>query len=109
MKYRKLVVIIGSFAVMALGVNPSSAAPATIEQESSASLITTVKPIDSTPKVSAITASEVMHWVCRVITTMVGVSAYLYTVVITQGVMTLLAREVITYLAVPAIVCDWFF
>jgi hypothetical protein len=41
--------------------------------------------------------------------TSVAVSAYVYTVAVTDGVMMVVAREVIRYMTVPSIVCEWFF
>jgi hypothetical protein len=50
-----------------------------------------------------------MRWVCKTLSTTVAVSAWVYTVVVTDGVAMVVAREIIRYVTVPAIVCDWFF
>jgi hypothetical protein len=50
-----------------------------------------------------------MKWVCKTIITTVAVSGYVYYVVQSGGVMMVVAREVIRYVTVPAIVCEWFF
>jgi hypothetical protein len=51
----------------------------------------------------------IMKWVCKTLSTTVAISAWVYTVVVTEGVAMVIAREVIRYVTVPAIVCDWFF
>ena len=54
-------------------------------------------------------AGSIMKWVCKTIMTTVAVSVYIYSVVESGGVMMVVAREVIRYATVPAIVCEWFF
>jgi hypothetical protein len=62
-------------------------------------------PSTSTTKPSGL----IMRWVCKTLSTTVAVSAWVYTVVVTDGVAMVVAREIIRYVTVPAIVCDWFF
>jgi hypothetical protein len=50
-----------------------------------------------------------MKWVCKTIMTTVAISVYIYSVVESGGVTMVVAREVIKYATVPAIVCEWFF
>jgi hypothetical protein len=54
-------------------------------------------------------AGSIMKWVCKTIMTTVAISVYVYSVVQSGGVMMVVAREVIRYATVPAIVCEWFF
>ena len=82
-------------------ITPAPTTPSTITPAPVGSLLqnnSTIKPTGS-----------IMKWVCKTIMTTVAVSAYVTTVVVSDGVMMVVAREVIKYMSVPAIVCEWFF
>ena len=54
-----------------------------------------------------LSASEVVDWVCKVLITVVAVSAWTYAVVRTGGILLVISKEIIKYVTVPSIVCEW--
>ena len=100
---KKVVVTFSLIALLFFGTESASAAPTTA--------ITPAAPTTAeVPKIAAsISMPNLMQWVCKTIMTSVAVSAYVYTVAVTDGVMMVVAREVIRYMTVPSIVCEWFF
>jgi cytoskeletal protein RodZ len=79
-------------------ITPAPSATPTISQSITPPSTSTTKP-----------SGLIMRWVCKTLSTTVAVSAWVYTVVVTDGVAMVVAREIIRYVTVPAIVCDWFF
>jgi hypothetical protein len=127
----KIVVSIIMFAVATFGMDSANAADTAQTTSNSTQTVTpaptptqtvtpaptptqTVTPAPTTApflqnKSTIHPTGSIMKWVCKTIMTTVAVSAYVYTVVESGGVMMVVAREVIKYATVPAIVCDWFF
>ena len=109
---KKVVVTFSLIALLFFGTESASAAPTTAITP--AAPTTPITPAAQTtaevPKIAAsISMPNLMQWVCKTIMTSVAVSAYVYTVAVTDGVMMVVAREVIRYMTVPSIVCEWFF
>ena len=108
------------FAVATFGMDGANAAD-TAQPTSISTQTVTPAPIPTqtiTPaptatflqnKATVLPAGSIMKWVCKTIITTVAVSGYVYYVVQSGGVMMVVAREVIRYVTVPAIVCEWFF
>lgn len=61
------------------------------------------------PAASSQSFGNVMRWVCKVLLTTVAVSAWIYTIIVSDGLMMVVSREVVRYVTLPAVVCDWFF
>jgi hypothetical protein len=120
---RKLIIIAITLALPFLGMEvanadqtttPAPAVSQTVPPTAGTSQITSPAPTGSdrftTPSTATAKPSGlIMKWVCKTLTTTVAVSAWIYTVVVTDGITMVVAREIIKYVTVPAIVCDWFF
>lgn len=117
---KKIVVTFVLLSLITFGMNGASAAETVTTGPTTPSTITpapnspsSITPAPMSPWLqnnSTIKPTgSIMKWVCKTIMTTVAVSAYVTTVVVSDGVMMVIAREVIKYMAVPAIVCDWFF
>lgn len=68
-----------------------------------------IQPSQTSPAITTQSLGDVMKWVCKTLITSVAISAWVYTVVVSDGVVMVVAREVVRYVTVPAVVCDWFF
>lgn len=68
-----------------------------------------IEPNQISPSITTQSLGSVMKWVCKTLITTVAISAWIYTVVVSDGVVMVVAREVVRYVTVPAVVCDWFF
>jgi hypothetical protein len=116
---KKIVFSVIMFAVVTFGMEGANAGdtaqPSTISTQTVTPAPTpTVTPAPTPAPFSQNSASvrpagSIMKWVCKTIMTTVAVSVYIYSVVESGGVMMVVAREVIRYATVPAIVCEWFF
>jgi hypothetical protein len=75
----------------------------------SAQAITSVTPetVYSSNTGAELSASEVIDWVCKTLITVVAVSAWVYVVVRSAGILLVVSKEVIKYVTVPSIVCEW--
>jgi hypothetical protein len=109
--YSKTVLSITVLSLVLFGTEVAVAAPTATAPTATAPTATETLPLSSfSPNTSTIRpAGSFMKWVCKTIMTTVAVSGYVYYVVQSGGVMMVVAREVIRYVTVPAIVCEWFF
>ena len=75
----------------------------------SAQAITSVTPeaTYSTNTGAELSASEVVDWVCKTLITVVAVSAWIIVVVRSAGTLLLVSKEVVKYVTVPSIICEW--
>ena len=54
-----------------------------------------------------ISAGEIVEKVCKVLVTVVAVSARVTAVVRTGGVLLAVSKEIVKYVTVPTIICQW--
>jgi hypothetical protein len=120
---KKIVFSVIMFAVATFGMEGANAGDTAQPSNISTQTVTSAPAPTPTPTItpaptaapfsqnsaSVHPAGSIMKWVCKTIMTTVAVSVYIYSVVESGGVMMVVAREVIRYATVPAIVCEWFF
>jgi hypothetical protein len=88
-----------AFALPAVEVPISS-----ISTYPSQSISVTDQPV---PDAKSLSVGEIVQWVCKVLITVVAVSAWVYSVVVTEGILLVVARETIKYVTLPTVACGW--